>query len=279
MFSAECSERTYAVNNILAGHTNSYHTFTLDDALRGIGAAGFHYVELSAVRGWTEHVPLDATDAQVAAIQARMAEVGLQASALSGHSDLTTAEGVVLGKMAVDLCGKLGLTLLNTAIGGHYSEDENRDAFMANIHELADYAATRGVTIGLEVHGDIMATGQLSIPLLQEIGRRNIGINYDTGNCVFYGGVQAVDDLRGLAPHLVHVHLKDKVGGKKVWNFPGVGEGEVNFGAVLQILREEGYTGPTSVEIEFSGEPWPPRAEVDRAMQVSYATLRALGMA
>ena len=46
-----------------------------------------------------------------------------------------------MGKKAVDLCDKLGLNLMNTAIGGHYSEDENKDAFMGNIHDLADYAA------------------------------------------------------------------------------------------------------------------------------------------
>jgi sugar phosphate isomerase/epimerase len=51
------------MNNILAGHTNSYHTYGLDEALEGIAQAGFKYVELSAVRGWTEHVPLEATDA------------------------------------------------------------------------------------------------------------------------------------------------------------------------------------------------------------------------
>ncbi len=267
------------MNNILAGHTNSYHTYSLDEALAGIAQAGFKYVELSAVGGWTEHVPLDATDAQLAEIQAKMEKLGLKASVLSGHSDLTTAEGVVVGKQAIDLCQRLGLTLMNTAIGGHYSEDEDKGAFMRHIHDLADYAAERGITIGLEVHGDIMATGQMSIPLIKEIGRENVGINYDTANCVFYGGVQAVDDMRGLAPYLVHVHFKDKIGGAKVWNFPGIGEGELDFAAILQILRDEGYTGPTSVEIEFSGEPWPPLAEVDRSMKVSYETLSALGMA
>ena len=28
---------------------------------------------------------------------------------------------------------------MNTAIGGHYSENEDKAAFMGNIHELADY--------------------------------------------------------------------------------------------------------------------------------------------
>ena len=266
------------MNNILAGHTNSYHTYGLDEALEGIAQAGFGYVELSAVRGWTEHVPLEATDAQLAEIKEKMKRLGLQASSLSGHSDLTTAEGVVDGKKAVDLCQRLGLSILCTAVGGHASQEENKSAFMSHIHELADYAAARGIAIVLEVHGDIMASGRVSIPLIQEINRDNVKINYDTANCVFYGGVQAVDDLRPVVPYLAHVHLKDTRGGKGVWDFPAVGEGHVDFGRVLRILEEEGYGGPLSVEIEFQGEPWPPVSEVHRSMKVSYETLKGLGL-
>lgn len=266
------------MNNILAGHTNSYHTYGLDEALEGIAKAGFKYVELSAVAGWTEHVPLKATDAQVAEIKSKLERLGLKVSSLSGHSDLTTPEGVATGKKALDLCEKFGVSIMNTAIGGHYSEDENKSAFMDYIHDLADYAAQRGITIGLEVHGDIMASGRLSIPVITEINRDNVGINYDTANCVFYGGVEAVDELREVAPYLVHCHLKDTRGGKRDWDFPGVGEGRLDFGAILKLLDEVGYTGPFSVEIEFQGEPWPPLEEVNRSMKVSYDTLKKLGL-
>lgn len=266
------------MKNILAGHTNSYHTYGLDEALEGIAKAGFKYVELSAVRGWTEHVPLEASDAQIADLKGKLDRLGLKAASLSGHSDLTTAEGVVNGKKAIDLSQKLGLKIMNTAIGGHYSEDEDRSAFMDHIHDLADYAADRGITLSLEVHGDIMASGQVSLPLIKEINRDNVKINYDTANCVFYGGVEAVDDLRPVVPYLAHIHLKDAAGGKKVWNFPAVGEGHVDFARILKILEEEGYQGPFSVEIEFQGEPWPPLAEVNRSMQVSYQHLKKLGL-
>ncbi len=266
------------MDNILAGNTNSYHTYELDEALEGIAQAGFKYVELSAVRGWTEHIPLEATDAQIAEIKANMDRLGLEASALSGHSDLTTAEGVVDGKKAVDLCTKFGLSIMNTAVGGHYSEDEDKTSFMGYIHDLADYAAERGVTLALEVHGDIMASGQISIPLIKEINRDNVKINYDTANCVFYGGVEAVDELRPVVPYLAHIHLKDTGGGKGEWDFPAIGEGRLDFGAILKLLNEEGYTGPFGVEIEFQGEPWPPVSEVDRSMKVSYAHLKDLGL-
>lgn len=266
------------MNNILAGHTNSYHTYGLDEALEGIAKAGFKYVELSAVRGWTEHVPLEASDTQLAEIQAKLHRLGLKASSLSGHSDLTTADGVALGKKAVELCQKLGLDILCTAIGGHYSEDEDKSAFMSHIQDLADYAAAHGVTIALEVHGDIMASGQMSLPLIREINRDNVRINYDTANCVFYGGVEAMDDLVGLGPYLAHCHLKDTAGGKREWNFPAVGEGRLDFGAILKRLEQESFSGPLSVEIEFSGEPWPPLEEVNRSMKASYEHLQKLGL-
>ena len=266
------------MNNILAGNANSYHSYGLDDALNGIAKAGFKYVELSAVRGWTEHIPLGASDAQIAEIQAKLDRLGLTASALGGHSDLTTAEGVVDGKKAVDLSQKLGLTIMNTAIGGHSSQDEDRGAFMGYIHDLADYAAEAGITLALEIHGDIMASGQLSIPLMHEINRDNVKINYDTANCVFYGGVEAVDDLRQVVPYLAHIHLKDTGGGKKEWDFPAISEGRLDFRAILDLLEEEGYTGPFGVEIEFQGEPWPPVSEVDRSMAVSYEHLKSLGL-
>ena len=47
-----------ALHNRLGGHSNSYHTFSLEEALEGIAAAGYKFVKFSAVRGWTEHVPL-----------------------------------------------------------------------------------------------------------------------------------------------------------------------------------------------------------------------------
>ena len=49
----------------LAGHTNSYHTYSFEQALDGIARAGFKGVELSAVPGWTEHVSLNDDPAEV----------------------------------------------------------------------------------------------------------------------------------------------------------------------------------------------------------------------
>ena len=264
-----------AVNNPLAGHTNSYHTYGFDEALRGIAAAGFKHVELSAVPGWTEHVPLDGTEE----VRRKLDEHGLTAVSLSGHSDLTTRDGLEHGVRAVRWAADYGLPIVNTAVGGHASKEESEQAFLQNIGELADAAEDAGVVVALEIHGDIMASGRKTLPLLEKIGRDSVKVNYDTANVEFYSGEKAVDDLEAITSHLAHVHLKDTVGGKGVWNFGAIGSGSVDFGRVLEILEGAGYTGPLSVELEFEGEPWPPLEEVDESMRRSYEHLRRLGLA
>jgi L-ribulose-5-phosphate 3-epimerase len=267
-----------ALKNRLGGHTNSYHTYSLEAALEGIAAAGYRYVELTAVRGWTEHVPLDADAKALGSVQRMLNTLGLVSLSLSGHSDLTSKDGLELGLLAVDLCERMGIGIMNTAIGGHYSEQEDEAAFMGNIHRLADYAAARDIRLGIEIHGEITKSGAAAIAVLDRIGRDNVLINYDTGNVEFYGGVTAVNDLPAALPRLLHCHLKDKRGDGRVWDFPAIGEGHVDFKTVLGIIERGGFTGPMSVEIEFTGDPWPPLAEVNRAMKASRDRLVSLGL-
>jgi L-ribulose-5-phosphate 3-epimerase len=261
--------------NPLAGHTNSYHTYSEDDALAGIAEAGYRYVELSAVPGWTEHVDLSTAPAEK---RKKVEGYGLEAVSLSGHSDLTTDEGLEHGIAAVRWAAEYGIPIMNTAVGGHQSADENEAAFLGNVQALADAADAAGVVVALEIHGDIMASSDVTIPLLEKIGRDSIRVNYDTANVEYYSGEKAVDDLPKILPYLAHVHLKDTTGGKGNWNFPACGDGVVDFARVLAILRDGGYTGPCSVEIEFEGEPWPPLRDVTAAMTRSYEHLSSLGL-
>lgn len=267
-----------AMKNRLGGHTNSYHTYNVEEALEGIAAAGFKYVELAAVRGWTEHVPLEADGKSLGAIQRTLNKLGLIPVSLSGHSDLTTQDGLAAGKQAIDLCERMGIDIMNTAIGGHYSEEEDEAGFMANIHDLADYAAARDILIGIEIHGIITGNGQKAVPVIEKIDRPNVRINYDTANCEFWGGVEAVTDLPSCVSYCAHCHLKDTVGGYRVWNFPAISKGHVDFKKVLGIFKKSGYTGPFTVEIEFKGEPWPSLKAVNTAMKQSYQALSALGL-
>jgi L-ribulose-5-phosphate 3-epimerase len=263
--------------NALAGHTGSYYSYSTDEALAGIAAAGFRHVELSAVPGNTDHVDVHADPA---GIRAKLEHHGLQVVSVSGHSNLTTPEGLEYGLAVVRWAERFGVPIVNTAVGGHAPDvDESESAFLANIGTLADAAEAAGLTIALEIHGDLMASGERSRPLLDKIDHPAVAVNYDTANVEYYAGTSAVDDLPSIADRVAHVHLKDARGGQGNWDFPAVGEGHVDFERVVGILRDAGYDGPYSVEIEFTGEvPWPPLEDVNAAMRTSYETLSALGL-
>jgi sugar phosphate isomerase/epimerase len=256
------------MDNAIAANSNSFHSYSGGDAFAGIAAAGYRHVELCNVPGWTEHVsfdrPLD------------LLGYDLTPVSLGAHSDLTTRAGLEHGLRAVRWAADNGIPIVITAIGGHASIDEDEAAFLANIDELADAAESEGVTLTLEIHGALMASGARTLPLLERIGRESVKVNYDTGNVWHYGGVRAEDDLPLVVEHVAHVHLKDVRGAPGEWDFPALGEGSVDFARILEILRGANYEGPLSVEVEFQGEPWPPLGDVTDAMRSSRGHLLGL---
>ena len=79
-------------------------------------------------------------------------------------------------------------------------------------------------------------------------------------------------------PKPVHCHSKEKRGEGRVWDFPAIGEGHIDFKPVLDIMEKGGFKGPLGVAIEFHSDPWPPLAEVNRAMRASHEKLASLGL-
>lgn len=254
----------------LVAHANCFHPYSFEDALTGVAAAGFSQIELSAVQGWTPHVNLR-DDPE--AVRTRVADHGLTAVALSGHSDLTTPEGVRYAVAAIEWAAAYGLRDFTTAIGGHASAEEDLEQFLRGFGPVVEAAEKHDVTVALEVHGSLMATGQLSRPIIERIGSPRIGVKYDTGNCEYYGGVTAVDDFASIADRVVNIDAKDHVGGVGVWNFPPPGKGDIDWAAFGRVLRATGYTGPLTVEIEFVDQTWPPCEGVVDALATAHATL------
>jgi len=264
----------------LAVSTNSYHSYTLEDALVGIAAAGFSSVELSSVPGWTEHVPRNASDDELERIGDLVTSHGLTAISLSGHSDLAGDEGMAEFRKALHIAKVIGIRYVTTSTGGHDASSEGsipeqRERFLGLIRPLADEADSDGIQICLETHGGVSATGALAAELVLAIDRPNVGINYDTANVIFYGSVRPEDDIGSAAARITHLHIKDQIGGPGVWNFPTIGTGEVDFAPIFEALNAVGFAGPCSIELEFEGEPWPPLEEIRAALVDSRTFLRS----
>ena len=67
------------MNNPICLNSNSYHGFTLEEAVEGAKRAGIKLIELAGVIGWTEHVRNDYSDEQIAKVLKLLADNDIKA--------------------------------------------------------------------------------------------------------------------------------------------------------------------------------------------------------
>lgn len=261
------------------GSTIVFAPYDVDRALEGLAAAGYRACEIGAVKGWFEHIDPDAaSDADVARVAAKLAALGLRPVSLSGHTQLQTAEGKARFGRAIDIAAALGMSVVNTFTGDAATEAE-REAFVENVADLCDRAAAHGLKIGMETDSNMLPTARDGLAILDRIDRPDtLGFNYDPGNVVYYAGADPIEDIALALPRMVHLHLKDKVGGKGVFNFPPPGEGELDLPRLLELAAEAGYAGPISAEVEFDEAGWPAYDACLDAARRSVASLRGMGL-
>lgn len=267
------------MNNIFAVNTNTYHGFSLDEALEGISKAGFKYVELAGVKGWTEHVSWEMTDGQLDEVKAKLKKYGLKAIALGGHSNIMTDEGLENFMKNIKLAQRLQCEYIVTATGETHGDKEiieDEDILIERLEKIVDKCKKAGIKVVLETHGANYATGKKLYDLVNKLSSDFIGINYDTANVIFYGNVKPEEDIKTCVDKIYFIHLKDKLGENQEWNFPAVGKGLIDFEDIFKTLKERDYSYPISLEIEFT--PDGPRSvdEVHQGVKDSYNYIQKL---
>jgi sugar phosphate isomerase/epimerase len=92
---------------------------------------------------------------------------------------------------------------------------------------------------------------------IRDVGLDNVGVNFDAGNLILYGKANPVDAVEVLAPYIQGVHAKDGLyptDPKQLGREVPIGEGMVNFPALIGKLKKIGYRNPLTIEREISGE-------------------------
>lgn len=252
-------------------HSNSYHGFTLEDAVKGAAAAGFELIELSAVRGWSDHVSHEMSDADIANVKTLLADNNLRSESLSGHANILSDDGLALLGRHAELAGRLGCAWLVTSVGEAHDDKEDITDYgplRKALAKLLETCVANRVGLALEVHGKSFGTGKSLTDLVSFDPNPALGVCYDTANCIFYGGVKPEADIPATG-RMVVCHLKEKAGKPDEWNFPAIGAGWVDFPAVFAALEKKGFTGPINIELEFTPAGPGSVAAVDKAAKDS----------
>lgn len=237
--------------------------------IRAVKALGLRCGQL----GFAGHVPLTAEAAAEwkSAIEAEDFSVTTVFAAYEGESyaDIPTVQKTVGFIPAatreareartyeiVDMAAALGVDTIANHIG-FVPEDRSDPVYgivKAMVQRVCDYADKRGISYSLE-------TGQepahVMKAFIEDVGRRNLGVNFDPANLILYGTSDPIEALEVLAPHVASVHVKD--GNWPPKDKPGalgtetpLGQGAVGIDRFVATLKKIGYKGPLVIEREVA---------------------------
>jgi sugar phosphate isomerase/epimerase len=120
---------------IIAINSNTYHGFTLDQALEGIKAAGFHSIELTATKGWTEHVFPNMSFEELWRIKDKLQDYEIDPISMSGHCNLMDQERIADFIANMRLANFFGCTYITSSVG----EAHIKDKAHASNQEVAEH--------------------------------------------------------------------------------------------------------------------------------------------
>lgn len=152
-----------------------------------------------------------------------------------------------------------------TSLAGRAPEEVDLDEILARIAqgmaEVADAAAEKGITVGVENHGRLLGRSSQIARIVELVNRPNFGVNLDFTNFRQVFGEDHLEATRKLARHVVHVHAKDFAirrepqegwtqipTGEYIRRTVG-GEGDTQWPVVFRILRDARYDGTISLEV------------------------------
>ncbi|MFC1715024.1 sugar phosphate isomerase/epimerase family protein [Candidatus Poribacteria bacterium] len=145
------------------------------------------------------------------------------------------------------------------------------------LKEATKVAEDKGVIIAMENHIDYTASEILD--LIDRVGSKNLGVNFDTGNALRLFE-DPVEEAKILADHIYATHIKDvspkRGGSPQEWNFwesVPAGKGVVDIPGVMKVLKDTGYEGVLAVELDCLREEW----EEDQAVEISVDYLKEQG--
>lgn len=154
-------------------------------------------------------------------------------------------------KTWIDRCALLGaphIRVFAGPLGKELNLAEAKRAVIESLEECGDYAARKGIFLGLENHGGIVAEPQDLLDIVHAVKSPWVGINLDTGN---FQTDDPYADLAKCAPYAVNVQYKLEMHRR------GAKQKEIaDMKRVVKILRDANYQGFVALEHEAKEDPW-----------------------
>jgi sugar phosphate isomerase/epimerase len=154
----------------------------------------------------------------------------------------------------VDVASKLGAPVLRIFSGPVPEDYENKwdevAAWMVEcMKEVADYGQSKGVMIGVQNHGDMMATGEQTVKVLKAVNHPWFGLILDTG---YFHTDDPYKDMEMCVPYAINWQIKESATGRENMT-------PLDLDKVMKLVRKVNYRGYLPVEtLSVAGRPYNP---------------------
>jgi L-ribulose-5-phosphate 3-epimerase len=168
----------------------------------------------------------------------------------------TRAARIAHMKTVSDFAKKAGIPALQGHCGfiPENPSDELYKETVDAIREVAAYCKANGQNFRCETGQETPIT---LVRAIRDVGTGNVGVNFDAANLVMYGKANPVDAVGILGPYIQGVHAKDGLyptDTKQLGAEVPIGQGVVNWPALIPKLKAAGYANPLTIEREIRGE-------------------------
>jgi sugar phosphate isomerase/epimerase len=255
----------------LAFSTNAFTRHSLEAAVEGIAAAGYHSMEILADR---PHLfPVGCGPTRIATLKQRLADLGLTVCCLNANTAVglyrdpppeplfgpglcepdpsrRTAR-VDYTRRCLDLAAELGAPCITITSGRaqpgcppERAVDRLRESLVA----LLPHAAAAGVRLAIEYEpGLLIERAAQAVALFEGLASPWLGLNLDVGHAWVVGEEPAEVVRRVGRARLFHLHLEDIHDRVHYHRIPG--DGEIDFAATFAALDAIDYQGAAAVEL------------------------------
>lgn len=276
------------IDSWLRGRANGAPPLTTSAAVDWAAAAGFDGVDITAyyIPGYDTHtmptLPTDQIVAFARGLRAQCEQLNLRVTGTGAFNDFADPDSdrraldVRRVQFWTDIAAVLGAPAIRVfsgvvpadleAAGGWAAVAQQR--IVPALRQVTAYAAGQGVRILLQNHGDMTATADQTIQLLEWVGDPDIAVIDDTG---YFRPFQAGDgaaynyyaDIDKVVPHSRSIQVKRKPGGETdnvLMDYPRLFTGLrlAGYRDVMPLERLWAKTDPDNPK----NQPTPPYQEV-----------------
>jgi|LakMenEpi03Aug12_release.lakeMendotaPanAssembly.Ray.scaffolds.fasta_scaffold360178_2 sugar phosphate isomerase/epimerase len=233
----------------------SLRGYPVDEALRHAREIGFRYVEF-----WPGIYPLSSSSEQIAAMNKKLADLGLT---ISAHGVNGFGADAAANRKVFEFAKAAGIRTLGA--------DPAPEAFAS----LDDLVKEFDIRIAIHNHGPKHRYNKV-LDVLRAIEKHDerIGACADLGHFI-RSGENPVEVIRLLKGRLYGIHLKDFQDQQE--NTKGVilGKGHLDVPAVFAALEQVNFPADGALSLEYEENPKDPLADIRACFEVATSALAA----